>query len=165
MSVMTDTVVWMSVITRRMYKWVVARHLHGWVLSCLAMSDDTHSCKCRIHKCVCGNTGSYMYCVITLIHMTHSYVTHLYMWHDSFICVTWLIHMCDMTHSYVWHVTHLYMWHDSFICVTWLIHMCDMWRIPTCDMTHSYAGHDSFIHMSLMTCVSCDKTHSYMCLS
>ena len=135
MSVMTDTVVWMSVITRRMYKWVVARHLHGWVLSCLAMSDDTHSCKCRIHKCVCGNTGSYMYCVITLIHMTHSYVTHLYMWHDSFICVTWLIHMCDM------------------------------WRIPTCDMTHSYAGHDSFIHMSLMTCVSCDKTHSYMCLS
>jgi len=22
---------------------------------------------------------------------------------DSLICVTWLIHMCDMTHSYVWH--------------------------------------------------------------
>jgi len=34
-------------------------------------------------------------------------MTHLYVWHDSFICVTWLIHMCDMTHSYVWH--------DSFI--------------------------------------------------
>ena len=26
--------------------------------------------------------------------------------------------MCDMTHSYVWY--------DSFICVIWLIHMCDM---------------------------------------
>ena len=25
-------------------------------------------------------------------------------------------HMCDVTHSYAWH--------DSFICVTWLIHMC-----------------------------------------
>ena len=25
-------------------------------------------------------------------------VSHLYVWHDSFICVTWLIHMCDMTH-------------------------------------------------------------------
>jgi len=36
-------------------------------------------------------------------------------WHDSFICVTWLIHMCDMTPSYVWH--------DSFICVTWLLHI------------------------------------------
>ena len=30
------------------------------------------------------------------------------------------IHMCDMTHSYVWH--------DSFIQVTWLIHTCDMTR-------------------------------------
>jgi len=37
------------------------------------------------------------------------------------ICMTWLIHMCDMTHSYVWH--------DSFICVTWLIHVCDMTHI------------------------------------
>jgi len=27
---------------------------------------------------------------------------YIIMWHDSFICVTWLIHMCDMTHSYVW---------------------------------------------------------------
>ena len=49
---------------------------------------------------------------------------------DSFICVTWLIHMCDMTHSYVWHdssngCSSLY-GNDSFICVTWLIHMCDM---------------------------------------
>jgi len=34
-------------------------------------------------------------------------------WHDSFICVTWLIHMCDMTHSYVRQ--------EFFTCVTWLI--------------------------------------------
>ena len=34
---------------------------------------------------------------------------------DSFIWVTWLIHMFDMTHSHVWH--------DSFIRVTWLIHV------------------------------------------
>jgi len=47
-------------------------------------------------------------------------MTHSYVWHDSFICVTWLIHMCDMTHSYVWH--------DSFICVTWFIHR---WCAPT----------------------------------
>jgi len=63
--------------------------------------------------------------VTWLIHMCD--MTHSYVWHDSFICVTWLIHMCDKTHSYVWH--------DSFICVTWLIHMC--------DMTHSYVWHDS----------------------
>jgi len=96
--------------------------------------------------------------------------------HDTFICVAWLIHMCDLTYSYVrhdlfvcvigphsctcvkWHIhmydtTHSYVWHDSFICVTWRIHMC--------DMTHSYVWHDSFkcetrlIHM-------CDVTRSYM---
>jgi len=38
--------------------------------------------------------------------------------HVPFICVTWLIHMCDMTHSYVWH--------DSFICVTCPIRECDV---------------------------------------
>ena len=49
--------------------------------------------------------------------MTHSYVRH-----GSFVCATWLIHMCDMTHSYVRH--------DSFMCVSWLNHVC--------AMTHSY---------------------------
>ena len=67
--------------------------------------------------------------------------TYSYVWHDSFICVTWLIHMCDLIHSCVWH--------DLFICVTWLIHMC--------DMTHSHVWRDSFIcvtwliHMCHMT--------------
>ena len=90
-----------------------------------------------IHSCVSHDS---FICVTWLIHpcdMTHS--------HDSFICVTWLIHMCDMTHSYAWH--------DSFICVTWLIHMR--------DMTHSYAWHDSFIcvpwHIHM-----CAIKHSYM---
>jgi len=48
--------------------------------------------------------------------------------HDSFTCLTWLIHMCEMTHSYVWH--------DSFIHITTLSHMCD----TTC----SNIWHDSF---------------------
>jgi len=97
-----------------------------------------------------------------LIHMCD--MTHSYVWHDSFICLTWLIHMCDMTHSYVWH--------DSFVCVT-CIHTCDMthsyawraficvtWLIHTCDMSHSYVWHDSFV---CVTCFHmCDMTHSYM---
>jgi len=89
-------------------------------------------------------------------------------------CVTWLIHMCDLTHSYVWHdsfihicdMTCSYVCHDSFIRVTWLIHMC--------DMTHLYVWHDSFIiHQALQLqhvwrdsfiCVTrlihmCDMTH------
>jgi len=43
-------------------------------------------------------------------------------WHDSFMCVTWLIHVCDVTHSCVWR--------DSFMCVTWLIHACAV--TPSC---------------------------------
>ena len=63
-----------------------------------------------------------------------------YVWRDSFTCVTWLIDVCDMSHSYVryvsfirvtWHihmcgVTRSYVRHDSFMCVTWFIRMCDM---------------------------------------
>jgi len=60
------------------------------------------------------------------------------MWLDSFIHVTWLIHTCDLTHSY--------MWLDSFIHVTWLIH--------TCDFTHSYMWLDSFIHVTWLIYIS-----------
>ena len=77
------------------------------------------------------------------------------MWHDPFICVTFLIHTYDMSHSYVWH--------DLFICVTWLIHMCDMthsWH-DSSDMTHLYLISSSIrdfrklIHMN-------DTTHPYV---
>ena len=68
------------------------------------------------------------------------------MWHDSFICVTWMIHKCDMTHSYAWH--------EWFINVTWRIYMCEttcshVWHVSficvTRDTTHSYAWQGSFI--------------------
>jgi len=36
---------------------------------------------------------------------------------SSFVCVTWLIRVCDMTYSCVRH--------DSLVCVTWLIGVCD----------------------------------------
>jgi len=87
-------------------------------------------------------------CVTWLIHIGN--MTNSHVWHDSFIWATWLIHVCDMTHSYGQH--------DQFICVTWLIHIGNMtnshvwhdsfiwatWLIHTCDMTHSYVWHDSF---------------------
>jgi len=73
-------------------------------------------------------------------------MTCSHVWRDSFVCVTWLIHMCDMTHSYVRH--------DSFIYVTWLIHVCDMthscvtWLICTCDVTHVYVWRDLSIRVT-----------------
>jgi len=70
-------------------------------------------------------------------------MTHCYAWHDSFLPVTWLIPMCGMTYSHVWH--------DSFLCVTW--------RIPMCDMTHFYAFHDSFACVTWLIAMR-DRTHS-----
>ena len=54
--------------------------------------------------------------------MTHS---SSYVWYDSFLCVTWLIHTCDVTHA------------ATYVSVTWLLH--------TYDMDHSYVWCDSSI--------------------
>jgi len=87
--------------------------------------------------------------------MTHSYVCL-----GSFVRVTRLIHMRDMTHSCVWHnflnVTrmnescHTYGWHmndsyitsysymnDSFRCVTWLIRVCGARRGLVCTKVNA----------------------------
>jgi len=119
--------------------------------------------------------------------MSHTWMTYSSVWHDSFICVTWLIHLCDMTPSSVWHdsficvtwllhlcdMTHSSVWHDSFICVTWLLHLCDMtpssvWHdsficmtflVHLCDMTRSSVWNDSFICVTFLVHL-CDMTHS-----
>ena len=76
------------------------------------------------------------------------------------MCVTWLIHMCDVAHSYVWH--------DSYMCVTWLFHLTyahywvlsrGKWReasnpCPCCglwqqwDMTNGWMSHATLIEES-----------------
>jgi len=60
---------------------------------------------------------------------THLTLLYQSLIRDSFMCVTWLIHLCDMTHSYVRY--------DSFVCVAWPIHLC--------VVTHLIVCHDSFI--------------------
>ena len=86
---------------------------------------------------------------ICMTQLIHIFDTHIFVY--TFVRVPWLIHKCDMAHSYllrhswrallslrVWlmHMTHsythVYVWHDSFIHVTWLLHM-------THSYTHSYA--------------------------
>jgi len=104
---------------------------------------------------LCGD--DVWHCLTLLIHLSD--ITHSYVWHDSFICMTRLIHvwhhsiirkvrltdMIDITLSCVWLIhmydmTHSHVQHDSSVCVTWLIHMC--------NMTHFYVWHGS------LTCVS-----------
>jgi len=83
-------------------------------------------------------------------------LTHLHVWHGSFIIVIWLFHMWDMTQSHVWHDCVSHVWHNSFTRVTRLIffliylsHMCDSSvnasvtcvtrPIPANVVQHSYA--------------------------
>jgi len=110
-------------------------------------------------------------------------------------CMTWLIHVCDMTHSCVWHDTHECVMLLMKLCVPWLTclatwysncrttHVCDIhhsfvrhdsmqvtWFIHVCDMTHSCVWHDSFMCVTWLIHV-CDMTHScawhesFMCVT
>jgi len=67
--------------------------------------------------------------------------------HDSLICVTWLTHTCDITHSYVWH--------NSRICVTWRIYTCTdaiIAKMSQLYIRHLCVRHDSFTRIYIYSC-------------
>jgi len=78
---------------------------------------------------------------VWLIHMCD--MTHSYMWHDSFICVAWLIHICDMTHSFEWH--------DSFICMTFVVFVYIFVHIYVWVMSHLLTIHVTHMNESCQT--------------
>jgi len=74
--------------------------------------------------------------------------------------VTWLTHMWEMTHAYVWHDPSIFpillhsltftrnrVWFDPFLRVTWLTHMCDMTHVyyRTCSYVFT---HDPFMYVT-----------------
>jgi len=114
-------------------------------------------------------------------------MTHSYVWHDSFIRVTWLIHMCDCCtaprpvyvthmnescHTYEWVVSHIWM-SRAYVSLLHRTAPC------ICDMTHSYVWHNPLIRVTWLIhmchcCTAprpvyvtwlihmCDTTHSYV---
>ena len=128
-------------------------HSYVWQASCVWVCDMNHVCGCVIW-------------IITYCRPKHENLKpkschecvpvylKMYMRHESFIHMTWLICVCDMTHSHVcrdsiaclnmwrhtWNTTHSrvwwpvhtsdmnqsYVWHVPFVRVTWLIHIYDM---------------------------------------
>jgi len=63
-------------------------------------------------------------CDETHVHWWYTHVSRWYVWHDTLICVTLLIHICDMTHKYVWWDSCALMIHS---CVSLLIHSWVSW--------------------------------------
>jgi len=159
-------------VTSDILKW---QHLPSWSSpACVSLDRKASSCRC----------------VTWLIYMCGT--THLCVWKGAFTCVTWLIvtcmiHMCDLTQ---WH-----MWDDTFIRVTRMTHANEgpsqrlyvcVWRhswmsdmdewLYVCDVTHSYMNewlyvcdvtHEWVIWMSDCMCVTplirtCGMTHSYV---
>ena len=157
---------WVGPVT---HEWGVSHMCGSHVLALLndnqKLQDHRREC-CRNHwKCSrnfwFATTGP-----ISVHALTHSYVCHdlltwmlkklrsvntgfhLRVWHDLFTCVTWPIHMYDITHQ-VWHASltwmsemsevlscssrsHSCVWHGACICATWLI-MCDMPHSNECS--------------------------------
>jgi len=73
-------------------------------------------------------------------------MTHSCTWRDSFMCVTWRIHVRDVTQSCAWR--------DSFMCVTWLIHVR--------DVTHDCFHMRAVTSTSICICdVNCD---AFLCV-
>jgi len=124
-------------------------------------------------------------------------MTHLYMRHNSFtrvrdswICVTWLvrmcesthlqvrrIHMCDTNHSSVRHdyfklcgMTHWYVWHDSCACVTCHTCECVMSHVNELDMSHicmSHVAHSCSCYVTQMnkSWHTCQRVMSHIWMS
>jgi len=127
-------------------------------------------------------------CDMTQVPLVECAISLKHAWHDSFVCVTWLVclglnlrsalicmtwlvHMCDMT--------HLYVWHDSIVCVTWLILPLveSAISLDMRDMASSYVWHDSRVRVawlivrvsfmclrieSVIRLYVCDMTHLYV---
>jgi len=73
-------------------------------------------CVCIVCTCTCVCAYVLVYVCVCIWDSSGvkpwlmTFITHPYAWHDSFISVTWLIHILDLTHAHVWN--------DSFtLCV------------------------------------------------
>jgi len=185
-----DSFAWVTWLVRTWISRVVcgrsqARLRCVWRDSFACVTWIIHMCGILIRKC--GMTHSrvwhYSFTRICCKYCKRSQARFRCVWHEAFMCVTWLTHMCDMTHPrglaeravdddnraasvydvYKW-VTCVLLGHIAFIHVTWLVYMC--------DVTHSHVWHDIFtcvawlIHMGLtwLICIrnACDVTCSHV---
>jgi len=143
--------------SRRTNEWVTLRIRMSHVTQLTSLCHRWTSRVTAVGLLWCGLPAvAILRCVTWLIHVCD--LTHSCVWRDSFICVTWRIYesWCGLScggHSEVCDMTHSRVWHDSFMCVTWLIHMCDMthsWVMMWAALCWPFWG----VWHDLFTCVS-----------
>jgi len=108
------------------------------------MSDMPHFYMCDMSSSyVWPDLSTYVTCFICPCDLPNSHMRY-----DSFIRLTWFVHVCNITHD-------SYLRHAGFVCVARLIrgenyHMC--------NVTRSYLQHDLFLcvtHLILFCTLSC----------
>jgi len=87
--------------------------------------------------------------------------THQYVWNDAFICLTWIIHMSDMTHSHVCHDLSIRM--NNSAKIVWANFPFLLWGLNVLfDYKTFHSACLSFVlSVSLLFCVS--PSH-FLCL-
>ena len=132
------------------------------------------------------------YGMYTLVHQYAGWIeavlnVRLYqscLWHDSLMCVAWLIHTCGwieaagnvrLNQTCVIHDSFMCVWHDAFMCVTRLFHTRS-WieAVVNVRLNQTYVIHDSFTcvwhesstHIWLHWSPSqCKKTQRVLCVT
>ena len=108
--------------------------------------NNTGRLGCWLHQCVLRNTLAGSKTVVST--SRDDPVRLVYIWHDSFMCVVWRIHL---TLNSYWKFAQVLLkckyeadfqpqsdvWHDSFICVVWRIHVY--------EVAHSYVWHGTLL--------------------
>jgi len=120
-------------------------NLHPPPAQLQVLCDMTHSYVCHDFNDTCEPLSLLLRTTEGLYAMIHSCVCHDFidtceppiplraaagsLWHYPYICASWLIHTCDMTHAYVCH--------DSFVRVD--LHLPSAQLQVLCNMTQLYS--------------------------
>ena len=130
--------------TWRIHKWGMThsyvRHdsfmCETWLIH---IRDITHSYESlRCDMIFCWNvTLSTHICVTRLSHMEMMSQIHS-VWHDSFMCVTWLSLKCHMTHWYVWHASFTPTQPNSLLSVITCFPYTHLFHTHKHTITHTY---------------------------